>query len=60
MHKGEDFDCKVRSVMMRHLNKYLKIFFFWNQISWDLNYSHLAGTSLTVVTEMFNSEGQRV
>ena len=33
--------------------KYLEIFFFWNRISLDLNYSRLAGTSLTVITEMF-------
>ena len=52
MHKGEYLDCKVLSVMMRHF-KYLEIFFFWNQISLDLNYSHLAGISLTVITEMF-------
>ena len=46
MHKGEDLDCKVQSVMMRHLN-ILKYF------SLDLNYSPFAGTSLTVITEMF-------
>ena len=51
MHKGEDLDCKVLAVMMRHLN-YLEIFFFWNRISLDLNYSRLAGTSLTVITEI--------
>ena len=59
MHKGKDLDCKVLSVLRRHLN-ILEIFFFWNQISLDLNYSRLAGISLTVITEMFNSEGQRV
>ena len=48
MHKGEDLNCKVLSVMMRHLNV-----FFWNRISLDLNYSRLAETSLTVTTEMF-------
>ena len=54
MHKGEDLDCKVLSVMMRHETfKYLEIFFFWNQISLDLNYSRLAVTSLPVITEMF-------
>ena len=47
MHKGEDLDCKVQSVMMRHLN-ILKYFLL--EFSLDLNYS---GTSLTVVTEMF-------
>ena len=57
MHKGEDLDGKVLSVMMRHLN-ILK--YFWNRISLDLNYSRLAGTSLTVITECFNSEGQRI
>ena len=46
MHKGEDLDCKV-------LSKYLEIFFFCNRISLDLNYSRSAGTSLTVITEMF-------
>ena len=30
MHKDEDLDCKVLSVMMRHFKKYLQIFFFWN------------------------------
>ena len=45
MHEGEDLDCKVLSVMIRH--KYLEIFFFWNRISLDLNYSRLAGTSLS-------------
>ena len=56
MHKGEDLDCKVLSVMMRHANilKYSgEIFLFWNRISLDLNYSRLVGTSLTVITEMF-------
>ena len=52
MHKGENLDCKMLSVMMKHLN-ILKYFFFWNRISLDLNYSRLAGTSLTVITEMF-------
>ena len=33
--------------------KYLEIFFFRNRISLDLNYSRLAGTSLTVITGMF-------
>ena len=51
MHKGEDLDCKVLSVMKRHLN-ILEILFFWNRISLDLNYSHLAGISLTVITEI--------
>ena len=47
MHiKAEDLDCKVLSFMMRHLN-ILKYF------SLDLNYSRLVGTSLTVITEMF-------
>ena len=61
MHKGEDLDCKVLCIMMRHLKKYLEIFFFWNRISLDLNHSRLrlAGTLLTVITEMFNSERQR-
>ena len=40
--------------------KYLEIFFFRNRISFDLNYSRLAGTLLTVITEMFNSEGDYV
>ena len=52
MHKGEGLDCKVLSVLMRHLN-ILKYFFFWNRISLDLNYSLLSGTSLSVITEMF-------
>ena len=33
--------------------KYLEIFFFRNRISLDLNYSRSAGTSLTVITGMF-------
>ena len=45
--------CKVLSVMMRDLNNYSEICFFWNRISLDLNYSRLAGTSLTVITETF-------
>ena len=53
MHKGEYLDCKVLSVMMGHLNNYPEIFFFSNRISLDLNYSRLAGTSPTVITEMF-------
>ena len=50
MHKGEDLDCKVLSVMMRYVNilKYVSFGIFL-----DLNYSRLAGTSLTVITEMF-------
>ena len=51
MHKGKDLDCKVLSLMMRHLS-ILKYFFFWNRISLDLNYSRLARTSLTVITEI--------
>ena len=51
MHKREDHDCKVLFVTMTF--NYLKIFFFWNRISLDLNYSRLAGTPLTVKTEMF-------
>ena len=51
MHKDEDLDRKVLSVI---------IFFFWNRISLDLNYSRLAGTLLTVINEIFFSEGQRV
>ena len=51
--KGEDLNCKVLFVMVRHLN-ILKYFnFFRNRISLDLNYSRLAGTSLTVITGMF-------
>ena len=49
MHEGEDLDCKVLSVMLRHLY----ILKYSNRISLDLNYSCLAGTSLTVITEMF-------
>ena len=30
MHKDEYLDCKVLSVMKRHLKKYLEILFFWN------------------------------
>ena len=55
MHKGEDLDCKVLSIMMRHLN-----IFIYFSVSLDLNYLRLAGTLLTVITEMFNCEGQRV
>ena len=49
MHKGKDLDCKVLSVMMRHLN-ILKYFCFGIE---SQNYSRSAGISLTVVTEMF-------
>ena len=53
MYKGDDLDRKVPYVTIRHLNiKYLEMFFFSNRISLDLNYSRLAGTSLTVITEM--------
>ena len=52
MHKGEDLDCKV-PISYDETFKYLEIFFFWNRISLDLNYSRLAGTPLTVITEMF-------
>ena len=52
MHKGKDLDCKVRYVMMRHLN-ILKWFFSKNRISLDLNHSCLAGTLLTVITDFF-------
>ena len=50
MHKGEDLDCKVLSVIMRHLN--ISIIFLWNRISLDLNYSRLAGSSLTMIIEI--------
>ena len=30
MHKDEDLDCKVLSVVLRHFKKYLEIFVFWN------------------------------
>ena len=53
MRKGQVLDCKVLSVMMRDLNILVEIFSFWNRISLDLNYSRLAGTSLTVITAMF-------
>ena len=59
MHKGEDLDCKALSVMMRHLN-ILEIFSFCNRISFDLNYSRLARTSLTVILKCFDPEVQRV
>ena len=49
MHKGEELDCKLLSVIMR----YPEIFFFQHRIFLDLNYAGCAGTSLTVITEMF-------
>ena len=52
MHKGEYLDCKVLSVMMGHLN-ILKYFSFGVESLWDLNYSYLAGTSLTLITDTF-------
>ena len=60
MHKGEDLDCKLLSVMMRHVN-ILKYFSFGIESLWTYIYiyiyiyiySCLAGTSLTVITEMF-------
>ena len=35
MHKGEDLDCKVPFVMMRHLN-ILKYFYFGIESLWTL------------------------
>ena len=52
MHKRKDLSCEVLSVMMRHLN-ILKYFSFEVKSLWNLNYSRLAVTSLTVITEMF-------
>ena len=51
MYGAENVEFKF-SRLRRHL-KYLEIIFIWNRISLDLNYSSLAGTSLTVITEMF-------
>ena len=45
MHKRKDLDCKVLSVMMRHLN-ILKSF------SLESNLFDMVLTSLTVITEM--------
>ena len=42
MYKGEDLDCKLLSVMMRHIN-ILKYFSFGIKFLWTLNYSRLAG-----------------
>ena len=50
MHKGEDLDCKMLSVNYDETFKYHEIL---NRISLDLNYSRSAGTSLTVITEIF-------
>ena len=46
MHKGEDLDCKVLSVMIRHLNvlKYFSFTLESNLFGPEL------GTSLTVIT----------
>ena len=52
MHKSKDLDCKVLSVNDETFKYSVEIFFFWIRISFDLNYSRLAGTSLTVITEM--------
>ena len=47
MHKGEDLDCKVLSVMMRHLN-ILKYFSFESNL-FEPELFPLAGTSLAVI-----------
>ena len=47
--KEENLNCKVLSVMIRHLNSF-KCFSLGNV---DLNYSCLAETLLTVTTETF-------
>ena len=46
MHKGEDLDCKVHLNILIYLSVGIESL-------WDLNYSRLAGTLLTVITEMF-------
>ena len=51
---------KVHAICYDETFKYIEIFFFWTRISLDLNYSHLAGTTLTVIMKCFNSEGQKV
>ena len=49
-----DDNSTVRGIMIIIiLINILKYFSFWNRISLDRNYSRLAGTSLTVITEMF-------
>ena len=54
MHQGEDLDCKLQYVAWYDETfKYLEIFTFWNRIYLDLNCLRLAGTSLTVITEIF-------
>ena len=53
MHKGKDLDCKS-VICYDETFKYLEIFFFWNRISLDLNYSLLAGTSLTLIKPGFH------
>ena len=56
MHEGEDLKSAIR---YDETFKYLEIFFFWNRISLDPNYSRLVGTSLTVILKCFDSEGQK-
>ena len=50
MHESEGLDCKM---CYDETYKYFEIFLVWNRISLDLNYSRLAGTSLTVINEIF-------
>ena len=58
--KGKNRSCKVLFVMMKNLNSF-NCFSFGNDSLWSLtiHVSRLAGTSLTVTTETFNSEGQK-
>ena len=43
----------IGAVCYDETHEFFELFFFWNRIPLDLNYSRLAGTSLTVITEMF-------
>ena len=52
MHEGEYLDCKMLSVIMRHLN-ILKYFHLESNLFGPELYSRLAGISLTMITEMF-------
>ena len=57
MHKGNDLDCKVLSVMMRHLN-ILKYFSFGIESLWTYSppQSHSFFYSLPLLPESLTSE----
>ena len=57
MHKGEDLQCKVLFVIMIHLNIFKYFSFGSNLFRPEL---FTFSRDLTVISEMCNSESQRV